>query len=98
MLAVLAAIMAITLPLFKFLKNIYSFLIKRYTDNLLKRLRVLHLALHQPSDAIDYKSIRDELDSIDLSTHLLPMWHTDVYFSLIGRIENERKILEKNCA
>ena len=98
MLAVLAAIMAITLPLFKFLKNIYSFLIERYTDNLLKRLRVLHLALHQPGDAIAYKSIRDELDSIDLSTHLLPMWHTDVYFSLIGRIENERKILEKNSA
>ena len=98
MLATLAAIMAISLPVFRFLKNIYNWCIKHYTDNLFQRLRLLHLELHQPASTISYKSIQDELDSIDLSTHLLPMWHTDVYFSLISRIENERKILEKNAA
>lgn len=98
MLATLAAIMAISLPVFRFLKNIYNWCIKHYTDNLFQRLRLLHFELHQPASTISYKSIQGELDSIDLSTHLLPMWHTDVYFSLISRIENERKILEKNAA
>jgi len=98
MLAALAAIMAISLPLFRFLKNIYDWCIKHYTDNLFQKLRLLHLELQQPIDAISHKSIADELDSINQSTHLLPMWHTDVYFSLISRIENERKLLEKNAA
>ncbi len=98
MLAALAAIMAISLPLFRFLNSIYGWFIKHYTDNLFQKLRLLHLELQQPIDAISHKSITAELDSIDQSTHLLPMWHTDVYFSLISRIENERKLLEKNAA
>ena len=97
-LAALAAIMAISLPLFRFLNSIYGWFIKHYTDNLFQKLRLLHLELQQPIDAISHKSITAELDSIDQSTHLLPMWHTDVYFSLISRIENERKLLEKNAA
>lgn len=95
MLATLAAIMAISIPLFKLLPKIYNWFIKRYTDNLFQRLRLLHLKLQQSIDVASFKTIQDELHSIDRATHLLPMWHTDLYFALIGRIENERKLLEK---
>jgi hypothetical protein len=54
--------------------------------------------VEQTRDVLVLKEMEQELNSIDQAVHLLPMRNTNLYFSLIGRIDNERKLLVKQLA
>ncbi len=98
LLATLATIMAIALPLFKFLPKLYGWYVKRYTDQLFQGLRILHIDLRSATEPKQLKAIEGNLNEIERTAHLLPMRHTDLYFSLIGKIDSERKLLEKKLS
>ena len=94
-LATLATVMALVLPLIKTMKKMYSWFIRQYTDRLFQRLRVLHIELNKTTSPADLQKIEADLNHIDRAAHILPMRHTDLYFSLIARIESERNSLQK---
>jgi hypothetical protein len=95
-LATVATVMAIVFPLLKSITKIYNWFIRQYTDRLFQRLRVLHIALNKTTNFLELQKIESDLNHIDRAAHILPMRHTDLYFSLIARIENERNRLQKN--
>lgn len=98
LLAILATILGIVLPLVKIVPKLYNWFIEQYTDKLFRRLRILHVDVEQTRDVLVLKEMEQELNSIDQAVHLLPMRNTNIYFSLIGRIDNERKLLVKQLA
>ena len=98
LLTILATILAVVMPLFKQLAKLYDWLIKRYTNSLFQRLRLMHIELQNTLDPEKLKTLERNLNSIDHAVHLLPMRHTDLYFSLISRVDNERKLIEKQLA
>jgi hypothetical protein len=98
LLAILATILGIVLPLVKIVPKLYNWFIEQYTDKLFRRLRILHVDVEQTRDVLVLKEMEQELNSIDQAAHLLPMRNTNLYFSLIGRIDNERKLLVKQLA
>jgi TRAP-type uncharacterized transport system substrate-binding protein len=96
--ATLIAILGIGLPLIKILPKIYKWFIEKYVDNLMQRLRIVHIDLNSTTEPSSLNAIEAELNSIDRASHLLPMRHTNHYFSLIGRIDSERKLLDNKKA
>jgi hypothetical protein len=94
----LIAVLGIGLPLIKILPKIYKWFIEKYVDNLMQRLRIVHIDLNSTTEPSSLNVIEVELNSIDRASHLLPMRHTNHYFSLIGRIDSERKLLENKKA
>jgi hypothetical protein len=98
LLAILVAILGIVLPLIKILPKLYNWFIEQYTDKLFRRLRVLHIDIEKTRDLSVLKEMEKELNSIDRAAHLLPMRNTNLYFSLIGRVDNERRLMEKQLA
>ena len=95
LLATLATIFAIVIPLIKLITKLYNWFIKRYTDNLFQKMRLMDIELRNTIEPERLEALKKNLNNIEHTVHLLPMRHTDLYFSLISRIDNERKIIEK---
>ena len=95
--AVLVATLGVVLPLFKFLPKIYNWFIEKYVDKLMQRLRIIHIDINNATESSSLNVIEKELNEIDKAAHLLPMGHTNLYFSLIGRIDSERKLIQNKC-
>ena len=96
--ATLIAVLGIGLPLIKILPKLYKWFIEKYVDNLMQRLRMVHIDLNSTTEPSSLNAIEAELNSIDRASHLLPMRHTNHYFSLIGRVDSERKLLDSKKA
>jgi hypothetical protein len=60
-------------------------------------LRIIHIDINNATESSSLNVIEKELNEIDKAAHLLPMGHTNLYFSLIGRIDSERKLIQNKC-
>jgi hypothetical protein len=92
-LAVIATAIAIILPLFNYLPKLYHWFVRQYVDNLMRRLRVIEAGLQTEPGVEQLQTYRRDVESISLAAHLLPMRHTDLFFSLRGHIDRERNNL-----
>ena len=89
-LAVIATVIAVILPLFNYMPKLYHWLVREYVDNLMRRLRVIETGTQTELGIDQVQAAQKDLESVSWAAHLLPMRHTDLFFSLRGHIDRVR--------
>jgi hypothetical protein len=97
-LAVIATVIAIIVPLFNYLPKLYHWFVREYTDKLLCRLRIIETGLQTEPGVEQLQAFQNDIESISRAAYLLPMRHTDLFFSLIRQIDRERTQLASRLA
>jgi hypothetical protein len=80
--ALLAAMLAIILPVFGFAPKLYGWLVQEHLRRLYRRLRFLENALQTEPDPSRVEALQKELADIDQATSAVPMRNSDLYFTL----------------
>ena len=80
--ALLAAMLAIILPVFGFAPKLYGWLVQEHLRRLYRRLRFLENALQAEPDPSRVEALQKELADIDQATSAVPVRNSDLYFTL----------------
>jgi TRAP transporter TAXI family solute receptor len=88
-LAVLAAVVAIVLPIFSYAPRLCRSLVENRLRSLYRRLRAIEASLQIESGLADQAALEADLDSVDRATNILgvPMRHSEMFFSLKVHID-----------
>jgi len=81
-LALLAAMLAILLPVFGFAPKLYGWFVQEHLRRLYRRLRSVENALQAEADPCRVEALQKELADIDQATSAVPMRNSDLYFTL----------------
>lgn len=93
LLALLLAVAVIFYPLFNFAPKLYEWFLKDRMDKLYRRIRAVDTKLQADVTAAEVMALKIELESIDLAASLLPMRHSDLFFSLKANMDLTRKLM-----
>jgi len=86
-LALLAAMLAILLPVFGFAPKLYGWFVQEHLRRLYRRLRSVENALQAEADPCRVEALQKELADIDQATSAVPMRNSDLYFTLKYHID-----------
>jgi TRAP-type uncharacterized transport system substrate-binding protein len=86
---VLAAAIAIVLPIFSYAPRIYRGLVEHRLRTLYRRLREIEASLHKKITNAEVSLLEAEVESVDRATNILgvPMRHSELFFSLKVHID-----------
>ena len=89
MIAVVAAVIAIVLPLFSYAPKGYKWLVDERLNAMYRRLRRIEARLQHDVTAADVAALKADLDGVDRAIHRLavPMRYSDVYFSVKSHLD-----------
>jgi TRAP transporter TAXI family solute receptor len=89
MIAVVAAVIAIVLPLFSYAPKGYKWLVNERLNAMYRRLRRIEARLQNDMTAADVAALEADLDGVDRAIHRLavPMRYSDVYFSVKSHLD-----------
>jgi hypothetical protein len=87
--AVLAAVIAIVLPLFSYAPKLYRSLVENRLGSMYRRLRAIEGSLHKEVTAAEISVLEAEVESVDRASNILgvPMRHSELFFSLKVHID-----------
>lgn len=88
--AILIATVAVIIPVFTYTPRFYAWLVRLRLMRLYRRLRVLNARLRNTPTAEDVTALQTDLDDIDRAANILPMRHSDLFFSLLMHIDMTR--------
>ena len=89
LIAVVAAVIAIVLPLFSYAPKGYKWLVNERLNAMYRRLRRIEARLQHDVTAADVSALEADLDGVDRAIHSLavPMRYSDVYFSVKSHLD-----------
>ena len=89
MIAVVAAVIAIALPLFSYAPKGYKWLVNERLNAMYRRLRSIELRLQRDVTTSEVLTLEADLDGIDRAIHSLavPMRYSDLYFSVKSHLD-----------
>jgi uncharacterized protein len=87
--AVVAAVIAIVLPLFSYAPKGYKWLVNVRLNAMYRRLRRIEARLQDDVTAAQVSALEVDLDGVDRAIHSLavPMRYSDVYFSVKSHLD-----------
>jgi uncharacterized protein len=87
--AVVATVIAIVLPLFSYAPKGYKWLVNARLNSMYRRLRRIEARLQHEVTTADVSALEDDLDGVDRAIHSLavPMRYSDVYFSVKSHLD-----------
>ncbi len=92
--AIVVAAVAIVIPVFTLTPKLYAWLLNLRLTRLYRRLRLVNARLKGDLTADQIGALQGDLDSIDHAANILPMRHSDLFFSLLIHIEATRTRLD----
>jgi TRAP transporter TAXI family solute receptor len=87
--AVLAAVVAIVLPVFSYAPKFYRGLVEQRLRSLYRRLRAIEASLHKDVTVAEVSALEADVESVDRAINILgvPMRHSELFFSLKAHID-----------
>ena len=92
--AVVVATIAIVIPVFTVTPRIYAWHLTLRLARLYRRLRSVNVRLKGELTADQIGAMRSDLDGIDHAANILPLRHSDLFFSLLMHIDMTRTRLD----
>ncbi|MDI1288149.1 MAG: TAXI family TRAP transporter solute-binding subunit [Reyranella sp.] len=89
-LAVLVTVLAIAVPVFSYAPKLYLWVLRRHILKLYRELRVVETGLAPGLSAAQLADRQVDLDKIERASSILPMRHSDLFFSLRTHIDLTR--------
>jgi hypothetical protein len=96
--AIVLAAVAIVIPLFTFAPKLYAWLLNLQLARLYHRLRLVNARLKDELTADQVTALQGDLEHIDHAANILPMRHSDLFFSLLMHIDMTRTRLAARSA
>lgn len=96
--AILMAAIAVVIPLFTFTPKLYAWLLHLRLARLYRRLRLVNAHLKRELSADQVAALQSDLEQIDRAANILPMRHSDLFFSLLMHVDMTRTRLAARCA
>ena len=96
--AILVAAVAIVIPIFTFAPRLYGWLVNTRLLRLYRRLRLVNARLKDELTADQVTVLPGDLEHIDHAANILPMRHSDLFFSLLMHIDMTRTRLAARSA
>ena len=88
--AILVAAIAIVIPLFSYTPRLYTWFLKLRIISLYRRLRLVNALLKKALSADEVAALQTDVENIDRAANILPMRHSDLFFSLLMHIDMTR--------
>ena len=88
--AIIVAAVAIVIPLLTFGPRLYEWLLRTQLIRLYRRLRAVNTRLKDSLTADGLAALQADLEEIDRAANILPMRHSDLFFSLLMHIDMTR--------
>jgi hypothetical protein len=98
MAAILVAAVAVIIPLFTYGPRLYAWLVNLRLLRLYWRLRLVNAGLNGELTADRVTDLQNDLAHIDRAANILPMRHSDTFFSLLMHIDMTRTRLVSRAA
>jgi len=98
LLAVLLTAGAIIYPLFSFAPKLFQWFVQNRMRRLYNRLRVVEKAMQSKLTASQLVALQTDLENIDRMAGILPMRHSELFFSLKRDIDSTRTFLASRLA
>ncbi|HZT24653.1 MAG TPA: TAXI family TRAP transporter solute-binding subunit [Pseudolabrys sp.] len=96
--AILIAAVAVVIPIFTYGPRLYAWLVNARLLQLYRRLRLVNAQLKRDLTADQVAALHDDLQSIDHAATMLPMRHSDMFFSLLMHVDMTRTRLAARLA
>jgi TRAP-type uncharacterized transport system substrate-binding protein len=96
--AILVTAVAIVIPLFTLTPKLYAWLLNLRLARLYRRLRLVNARLKDELSAGQVAGLQTDLENIDRAANILPMRHSDLFFSLLMHIDMTRTRLAVRLA
>jgi TRAP-type uncharacterized transport system substrate-binding protein len=96
--AILIAAIAIVIPVFTYTPRLYAWLVNLRLVRLYRRLRSVNARLKSELTADQVDALQMDLDGIDRAANILPMRHSDLFFSLLMHVDMTRTRLAARLA
>jgi hypothetical protein len=96
--AILVTAIAIVIPLFTLTPKLYAWALNLRLARLYRRLRLVNARLKGEPTADQVAALQNDLDHIDRAANILPMRHSDLFFSLLMHIDMTRTRLAARSA
>src|SRR5579885_318143 len=96
--AILIAAVAVIIPIFTYAPRLYAWLVNARLLRLYRRLRAVNAQLKRQLTTDQIGALQGDLDSIDHAANILPMRHSDLFFSLLMHIDMTRTRLAARLA
>ena len=96
--AILVAAIAVVIPLFTYGPRLYEWLLRNRLIRLYRRLRAVNARLKGSTTANSLAALQAELDEVDRAANILPLRHSDLFFSLLMHIDMTRTRLAARLA
>ena len=91
--AILLTVIAFVIPIFTYGPKAYEWLVQAYLKKLYRRLRAIDARLQKGLTATEAATLQSELDHISRAASILPMRHSDMFFSMRHHIDQTRALL-----
>jgi TRAP-type uncharacterized transport system substrate-binding protein len=88
--AIVVTAVAIVIPLFTFMPRLYAWALNLRLARLYRRLRLVNARLKNELSAEQVAALQNDLESIDRAANILPLRHSDLFFSLLMHIDMTR--------
>ena len=96
--AILIAAVAVVIPVFTYAPRLYAWMVNARLLRLYRRLRLVNAQLKKELSGEQLSILQVDLDHIDHAASVLPMRHSDVFFSLLMHIDMTRTRLAARAA
>jgi TRAP-type uncharacterized transport system substrate-binding protein len=98
--ALLATVIVIVLPLFSYAPKLYRWLVEYRLGSMYRRLRAIEASLQKSVSPSEVGALEAELENVDREIHLLgvPMQHSALFFSLKSHVDDVRAHLGSSRA
>jgi len=87
--AILVAAIAVVIPIFTYGPRLYDWMLRTRVIGLYRRLRAVNVRL-KGANADTLAALQSDLEEIDRAANILPMRHSDLFFSLLMHIDMTR--------
>jgi TRAP transporter TAXI family solute receptor len=96
--AILIAAIAIMLPVFRFLPQLYSWLVHQRLRKLYRRLRLVETALREEITIAQAEALESDLGDIDREASVVPMRDSDLFFIFWHHLDRTRSRVASRLA
>ena len=96
--AILLTVFAIVIPIFTYGPKTYEWFVQAYLKKLYRRLRAIDARLQNDLTATEAATLQKDLDHINRAASILPMRHSDMFFSMRHHIDQTRALLASRLA
>jgi TRAP-type uncharacterized transport system substrate-binding protein len=96
--AILLTVIAIVIPIFTYGPKAYEWFVKAYLKKLYRRLRAIDARLQKVITATEVAALQSDLDQVNRAASILPMRHSDMFFSMRHHIDQTRALLASRLA